>query len=170
MTRCMAGIGAMLRVGTAEAAQGEVAVAPDHQVATVEVLGSVDWDRVKIYVLTMVIVVGTFYEFIKFFKIHKEKCKQARSKEVGCQYALRDVVQDAAEKQTIEKQYYEMFDGMTITSAKKYLHSRGFSSPSSKHEVNMACVKVRMMEISSGTDDSNKYDSIFRDCYVGLRR
>ena len=88
-------------------------------------------------------VIGVIFSFMKVDVMTEEK---------GCQYSLRDVIMCEKERRILEAEYYEAFDSLTITSARRYLSQRGFSSPLRKHDVNKACVKLRLLEIMDGSD------------------
>ena len=162
MVKCMAGIGTLLRVNGADA-QRELVAVETLGMATIEEADSYRLAGVhfKCILTAGVMVLALMYITKKIFSF-SFIFKKVSTVNVGCQYSLGDVVENTDEKKALEKHFYQVFDAMTITSARRYLGERGFASASRKHDVCLACVRVRMLAIVEGTDDRDVLDCIFK--------
>ena len=110
-------------------------------------------------ILVLSVVTYVMYKIVN-------KLTVTRVKDASSQYSLKDVVVSPAERQTLQREFREVFGRITVNDARAYLRNRGYSAPHAKADVNEACMRTRMLEIDTGHYADDKFSSILGDWHI----
>ena len=185
MTRCLAGIGALLHIGRADAVGvadgGTCEMRQELMVMETEKTDDPFLGRWLFYAVVGTAVVLMMYILKKIFSFDwKDKGKVDASSqtdsgeldgvcviEVGTQYLVGDACRDWRTHSELEDGYFKVFYAMTIQNAREYLATRrildvvcfrGYGT--TKLAVTEACVDCRMREVRGG-QFTERFQGIF---------
>ena len=177
MTRCLSGIGILLRIGSAEA----VGVADGDTCEIRQELMVIDTEKTDDPFLgrwLFYAVVRKIFSFEWKDKGKVDVSSQTDSRElegvytfeVATQYLVGDACRDWRTHSELQDGYFKVFYAMTIQNAREYLASHRFrSSERTKLGVTEDCVDLRMREVRGG-QITERFQGIFEGIKAADRK